>query len=186
MTAAKAYYTARTAKKRIPELETIIMQDAAYAMSYAQDVIQGRWLEAEPYIMQNVSYAYFYARNVIKRRWLEAEPYIMQDAEYAWLYARDVIQDRWLEAEPYIMHDACRACFYADQVIKGRWFEAEENIVTSSLTNTYLLLFFSNEPAVTKNQVDIIQWERKNLQGYFAPASLFKNKVSLLDMMVEE
>jgi len=49
----------------------------------------------------------------------------------------------------------------------------------------YIKKFF-NEPVITKDEVDIIQWQRKNAQGYFAPASWFDNKVSLLDMMVKE
>jgi len=69
--------------------------------------------------------------------------------------------------------------------MKERWYEVEEIIAQSKVKNDYITAFF-NEPIVTKDQVDIIQWERKKLPGYFAPASLFEDKVSLLDVMVKE
>jgi len=54
------------------------------------------------------------------------------------------------------------------------------------LQDAYLDDYFENQPVVTKDTVGIVRWESKNLQGYYAPASLFDNKVSFLDMMVKE
>ena len=159
MTAREAYVKAKKAQKRLPELEPIIVKDGFYAYSYAKYVIKGRWFEAEPTIMQDAHSAYCYSKDVIKGRWLEVEPTIMQDEEWAYLYARDII--------------------------KGRWYDAEERFVQSIFRDDYIEIFF-DEPVVTKDKVDIIPWERKNLQGYFAPASLFEQKVSVLDMMVTE
>ena len=183
MTATEAFKIALKAKKRLPELESIIMQDAGWTYYYACDIIKDRWTEAEPVIMQSAEYAYTYACNVIKGRWQEAEPIIMQDAVWACFYAADIIKGRWLEAEPTIMRYSNWSYAYAQNVIKGRWSEAEENIAKSEHRDKYANEFF-DEPVITKEQVDIIQWERKNLQGYFAPVSLFENKVSLLDMMI--
>ena len=114
----------------------------------------------------------------------ELEPTIMQDARHAYRYARYVIKGRWPEAEPYIMQYAHYAYGYAKYVIKDRWLEAEEKIANSKYRHNYIKAFF-DEPVVTKDEVDIIQWERQQQVGYFAPASLFQNKVSLLDMVIE-
>ena len=55
MTAQEAYRKARKLKKRLPELEPIIIQDAHCAVCYAFYVIKGRWIEAEENI-SNSSY----------------------------------------------------------------------------------------------------------------------------------
>lgn len=119
-----------------------------------------------------------------QKRLPELEHFIMQDAQWSYDYSRNVIKGRWLEAEPYIMQ--CYDCIYlyARDVIKGRWLEAEELISQSGWSSYYVNRFF-DEPVVTKDRVDIIQWDRKKLPGYFAPASLFEPKTSLLDMVIE-
>jgi len=161
MTASEAFHLARKSQKRMPELENIIMQDARYAYYYARDVIEGRWLEAEPVIMH--------------------------DAYRACLYNRVIIQGRWHEVEPIMMQEPRLAYNYAKDIIKGRWYEAEEIIASHhECKDGYIQEFFDNEPVVTKDEVDIIFWQRKNAPGYFAPASWFEDKVSLLDMMVKE
>ena len=159
MTAGEAYEKAVVEQKRLPELEYLVLQDAYYA--------------------------FYYAKNVIKERWCKAEPIIMQDAYLAYKYACDVIKGRWSEAEPTIMQFPLYTYRYALNIIKGRWLEAEPIIAKSNLVIPYIRDFF-DEPVVTKDKVDIIEWERKKQVGYFAPARLFKNKVSLLDIMVIE
>jgi len=161
MTPYEAYLKSCEAQKRMPEHEPLIMQYAELSYWYARDVIKGRWSEAEPVISESISSAYFYARDVIKGRWSEAEPMILKNARYAYHYACVVIQERW--------------------------YEAEEIIAKSVWKDDYLKQFF-NEPVVAKDEVDIVLWQRKKAQGYFTPASLFDNKVSLslLDMMVEK
>jgi len=64
--------------------------------------------------------------------------------------------------------------------------EAEKIFAKSEWKEDYILYFFGNEPTIAKDEVDIILWQRVKAQGYFAPASLFEDKVSLLDMMVKE
>ena len=179
---------AKKAQKRLPKLEPIIMQDslsAYWSYHYACNVIKGRWPEAEPNIMQNAQYAYWYARYIMQERWLEAELVIAQDAEYAYLYTLHIIKGRWLEAEPNIMKNTWYACCYALDVIKDRWLEAEEIIAQSdTCTQRYTNEFFE-EHTVTKDQIGTLMWTHINPLGYFAPASLFENKVSLLDMVIE-
>jgi len=184
MKAYEAYTKALHAKKRMPELEFIILQDAECAYWYARDVIDDRWPEAELVIMQDAMYAHWYAVDVIKGRWPEAEPVIMHDAYYAYAYAYTILKKRWPEAEPVILQHVPDAFRYVRDVIKGRWLEAEETIAKSVYKNIYAQVYLSDEPVITKDKVDINLWQRKNAQGYFAPTSLFK--VSLLDMMVEK
>lgn len=160
MTAYEAYIKATSARKRLPESELDIIQSAS------------------------AYHAYLYARDVIEGRWLEAESLIIHSAYDACFYARDVIQGRWYEAETNIAQDAYSACCYSIDVIKDRWTEAESTIAKSNWKTHYIKEFF-DEPVITKDEVDIIQWGRKNISGYYAPASLFKDQVSLLDMVME-
>ena len=156
--AVEAYEKAVEAQKRLPELEPDIMQNAYISYLYTRDIIKCRWTEVEPNIMQDACDSYHYALDIIQRRWYEAEPIIMQDAIWAYLYARNVIKDRWLEAE--------------------------EIIAKSINVNNYIKDFF-DEPVITKDQVDTFVWDRKKLPGYFAPASMFEDKISLLDMVIK-
>ena len=180
--ATAAYGIANKAHKRMPESEHIILQDELYSYFYARDVIQGRWLEAETSILQNAHTAYWYARDVIQGRWLEAEPVIATSNTYIMLYLLNVIQCRWPEAEPIIMQDSNDALLYALDIIKDRWPEAEQSIAQSCHVDIYIRKFF-DEPVITKDKVDIIQWERKKQVGYFAPVRLFEEKYSVLDLM---
>jgi len=68
MTPQKAYKKALSLGKRIPELETVISQDAFYSYWYARDVIKGRFILAEPNISKDVQCGYWYAIDVIKGR----------------------------------------------------------------------------------------------------------------------
>ena len=70
---------------------------------YAENVIEGRWLEAEEFIMKCPHTIFDYARNVIKGRWPEAEETIMGDSFYSWLYTEDVINGRWYEDETSLL-----------------------------------------------------------------------------------
>ena len=76
------------------------------------------------------------------------------------------------ELEHFIMQDGGWAYNYAKYIMQDRWYDAEEVIAKSDCQTDYIREFF-NEPVITKDKVDIIQWERKNLQGYFAPIRLF-------------
>ena len=158
MSPFEAYQKALLAQKRLPRYEPKIITHGFYSLQYARDVIHGRWPEAEPIIIQDAYNAYYYARDVIKARWIEAEQCIIQNAGSSYRYAIDVIKDRWLEAE--------------------------ESIAKTGYSQPYIEHFF-DEPVITKEQADIIQWTRNNLTGYFAPASLLEDKVSLLDMVIE-
>ena len=106
MTAQEAYNKALNAKKRLLELEPIILHDIEYSYLYARHVIKERWPEAETYLLKlkSVTYSYYYTRYVIKKRWLEAEPNIAKDEYWAFYYARDIMRERWSEAEEDILN----------------------------------------------------------------------------------
>lgn len=89
----EAFNYAETQRKRIPELELVIMKNPLSASLYARDMIKGRWPEAEPIIMKDPKSSYIYARDVIKGRWLEAEPFIMK-TEWMNLYLRKIPEAR--------------------------------------------------------------------------------------------
>jgi len=185
MTPYEAYQIATNAQKRMPELEPIILQDTASSYCYAKDVIKGRWSEAEPAIMQDACFAAVYARDVIQGRWPEAEPLIASSAKDAYCYAKDVLNKRWAEVELIILQNEYYTYQYARYVIKGRWYEVEDMIAKSAYKDDYIKAFFS-EQAVTRYEVSDYWWKRHGLTGYFAPASLFNQKPSLLDIMVSQ
>jgi len=66
MTPQEAYYKACDSRKRLPEIEDIVLTDSWFSCMYAQYVIKGRWIEAEDVIMTNSADSCFYARHVIK------------------------------------------------------------------------------------------------------------------------
>ena len=180
------YYALNIINGRWLEAEPVIMQEAKYACKYARDIIKGRWKEAEPIIMLNDALVGYYARHVVKGRWPEAEPIIMRISYEAFYYARDIIKGRWLEAEANMLTDAKMAYYYVLEVMLCRWFEAEECIAHSEYRNQYISLFEELDgPIVTKDDIGEFIWNRKNLQGYFAPVSLFVKPTSLLDMVIE-
>jgi hypothetical protein len=92
MTLYEAYRKALTAKKRLPELESIILQDVSFSYLYAIGIIKGRWEEAEPIIATNAKYAYLYAENVIKGRWEEGEPIIATNDHLVYPYADNILK----------------------------------------------------------------------------------------------
>ena len=51
-------------------------------VSYAEDILGGRWPEAEEFIMQDSLSTFQYAVHVVKDRWTEAEPTLIQDPAF--------------------------------------------------------------------------------------------------------
>jgi len=66
MTPQEAYWKAIKAKKRLPELEDIILTDSWFSCRYAELLIEGRWIEAEDIIMTLSDNSCYYAKKVIK------------------------------------------------------------------------------------------------------------------------
>ena len=58
MTPKQAALQAREQKRRLPELEPIIVQNGIAACFYAKEVVKGRWQEGESAIAQQLSHKY--------------------------------------------------------------------------------------------------------------------------------
>lgn len=76
MNSAKdAYEYCVAAKKRVPELEVLILEHDWYTFLYTLELVKERWPAAEKTILQSekVTSLLYYAKHIIKGRWLEAE-----------------------------------------------------------------------------------------------------------------
>jgi len=114
-------------KRRVPELEALILENPKCCFVYANSFLMSRWPEAEKVILQNASAATDYAISVLKKRWEEAESNIMQEPFFALKYATSVLGARWKEAEGFIAKDPKIALKYMERFLpKERWEEAEE------------------------------------------------------------
>jgi len=107
--------------KRYPDAEKVLV-DSNYAVDYAKEFVQGRWLEAE--------------ENIKKSK---------KSVEYA----IDVIKGRWPEAEEYILKDISLIINYAKYVIKGRWRNGEYNLLSNPLANIHFICDYKNEVAIS-------------------------------------
>ena len=72
---------------RNPKREKELLETGNFfdIVTYARDIIKGRWPEAEPIIIRHAYYIYTYARDVIKGRWPEAEELITTTTD-GWLF----------------------------------------------------------------------------------------------------
>jgi len=66
MTPQEAYYKACDSRKRLPEIECIVLTDSWLSYLYSNYIIKGRWIEAEDIIMNDPHNTYYYAVNIIK------------------------------------------------------------------------------------------------------------------------
>lgn len=145
-------------KRRIPELESLILLDPNASYNYAKTIINGRWPAAEPIILEQGSakILFYYARHVMNSRWKEAEEKILKDSKYILEYTKDVIGGRWPEAEetlisnfwkqenenPFIEQKDYFWDFellkYASSFVNDRWIEIEEIISKNPIAlNSY-------------------------------------------------
>ena len=92
MSPTLAYFKCKNQKKRIPELENIIVTDSFYSYCYARDVIKRRWEEGEKSISTDSKYSFWYAKDVLKDRFEEGEKTISMYPEYSYWYARNIIK----------------------------------------------------------------------------------------------
>lgn len=68
MTPESAYKSALKSRRRMPDLEPIILTSAEYSFFYAQNIIGGAWQEAEPIILSDVRYARYYTDYIIGKK----------------------------------------------------------------------------------------------------------------------
>lgn len=126
-------------KRRIPELEKYILENANLSVEYATTFIKDRWPEAEENIIKNADFQYLfnYCVYVIKDRWPEAEDRILKSPEFTYKYCEGVIEKRWDKAEDALINlekndikdlwtGNCYVFRYWEEFIKTRWIEAED------------------------------------------------------------
>ena len=83
-------YAGFVIKKRWPEGERKIIKDEdPYSARHYAMMFNTRIPEFEPMIMKFPEHAYYYAQDTIEGRWLEAEPYIRKN-ENVWLEYKDL------------------------------------------------------------------------------------------------
>jgi hypothetical protein len=137
-----AFLYAKRHNKICPELERTISGHPIYAMLYAVEILNARWLIAEPVIVANSFSSFAYASS-FGFRWEVAEKMMLEQKmhhsysftypQWGCLYARNVIKGRWEQAEPIIATDPYWAYSYALNVLKGR-FEFGEPIIAKNRT----------------------------------------------------
>lgn len=117
-----SFYYARAMGRRWEPGEKKILagKDPSTCLDYAEEVINGRWIEGEKIIKTDPQAAYHYAKDVVKGRWIEAEKVILKDDDLCFVYALNVVLGRWEEYERVIIDDPYRCYQYARGVINGR------------------------------------------------------------------
>ena len=110
-------------------------------------------------------------------------PNALSDAHAAYVYAHDVIKGRFPEGEPAIAQHAHAAYAYARDVLKGRFPEGEPVIAKDAeWAYAYLSQFFPDIKVTTRDEVDILAWEKAGCKGFFADSKLFAKAPSILDI----
>lgn len=134
----KVYSHARKLGHRFPAGEHMIA-NSNLALTYALNVVRGRWPAGEKKILKSQDQTLTYAKEALKRRWPEGEKVLLHPptnkyVDHASLlknYAKDVIKGKWPEAESIIATNGGAAFEYARDVLHGR-FPAGEAAITSS------------------------------------------------------
>jgi len=155
MTPEEAYDKTIELGKRIPELETLISQDARYSYWHAKHVIKGEFILAEPTISKDAYCSYRYARDIIKGRWELGEAAISQDSYISYLYSFYVIKGRWEKGEPTISKDFYSSCYYAKYVIEGRLpdFMHNQMILNNNEYTKEYIEYISKNPDSPNNKI---------------------------------
>ena len=119
-------------KKRVPEFENVIAQDAKYSYKYVTEVLDKKRVpEFENVIAQDAEYSFRYARSVLRGRFIEGEKAIAQNAEYSYQYLQ-FLRKRIPEFENVIAQDAEYSYYYATNVLKGRFIEGEKHSLSKN------------------------------------------------------
>jgi len=95
------YMKGMTPNEKVEEYILTGTYTSALIIAYAGHVLKRRWPEGEEVIKDDAYEARRYAM-MFNFRFKAAEPYIMERPEQAYYYAEDIIEGRWKEAEPYI------------------------------------------------------------------------------------
>jgi hypothetical protein len=99
-----AYLKCKNQKKRIPELEDVIVTDPFCSYCYTRDVIKGIWEKGEKIISTDSKSSYWYAKDVLKGRFIEGEKIITTNPHYSYWYAKNIINHPFLLCHPIIFN----------------------------------------------------------------------------------
>ena len=108
ITPVEVFEKAYKKKKRIPELEHILLHNRAYSVYYARYVIKGRWPELEKVLLERYNpHSIFdelvqildYAKYAIKGRWPEAEHLLLTDPKKWSSYVRYLKKSKYSDLE---------------------------------------------------------------------------------------
>ena len=103
MTPDQAYYICYYRKRRILELEPIIITDPEYSYFYAINIIKGPFKKGEDIISKDSTRSYQYARDIKKGRFPKGEKSIIKDPKLAYWYCKLIINFPLEEAHPVIL-----------------------------------------------------------------------------------
>lgn len=103
LTPEQAYYVCYNKKRRILELEHIIITDPNWSYWYAVNVINGPFKKGEKIISKDSTRSYLYARDIKMGRFQKGEKSIIKDPKLAYWYCKLIINFPLEEAHPVIL-----------------------------------------------------------------------------------
>jgi hypothetical protein len=123
-------------KKRDLENERKLIRYREYAISYANNVIKGRWKELEENFLRtkgrlNSKEIVLYCRRVIKKRWVRCEKKVILYSDSAYYYSLYIIKGRWEKGEQKISNSPYYSFLYAKHVLKD-YFELGNDLILDS------------------------------------------------------
>ena len=152
-------YAIEVIKGRFPEGEKIIASDPISSHEYARKIIKGRWKEGEKIIASDPNMAQSYAQHVIRGPWPEAEKIIASNPISSHEYARNVVKGRFPEGEKAIAKEPQLAQSYAQYVIRGPWPEAEDSLASDAPAAFLYAKYVLNKGDFQKNKKRFLKGE---------------------------
>lgn len=140
--AIKFLKEAKKSKKRNFEIEKQLLDYPEQAISYANNVIKGRWDLLEKAFLTkhgfyNSKYLVLYCRRVIKKRWIRGEKKILIYSDSSYYYSLYIIKGRWLKGEKSISRSSYYSFLYSTNVLKDHFELGFETIMESRYENDY-------------------------------------------------
>ena len=124
------------------KVENKLLEFPEQAISYAQNVIKGRWPQLEKKFLSNrgsynARYIVLYCRRIIKKRWIKCEKKIIMHPDASYYYSLHIIKGRWEKGEIAIARSSFYSFLYAQHVIKDHFEKGSITIFDSRHENDY-------------------------------------------------
>jgi hypothetical protein len=134
--AKKILNDCKKSKKRDLENEKRLLRYKEYAISYASNIIKGRWEDLEKIFLRsngrvNSKEIVLYCRRVIKKRWIKSEKKILLYSDASYYYSLYIIKGRWKKGEKKISNSPYYSFLYAKHVLKD-YFELGNDLILDS------------------------------------------------------